>query len=79
MRKIAIPSGSEWISLTGRRGRFYPLALAGSVVLVDEYGSVWAEMFDADSDNLVFRTLQPMCPADKIASFKYLLEESLCR
>jgi hypothetical protein len=76
VRNVAIPAGSEWITLDGSPGRFYPLKMSGSTVLVDQHGSVWAELFDTDSVNLVFRTLQPMSPADQIVVFKYLVEES---
>lgn len=77
MRKMAIPKGAEWVSLDGFTGRFYPLKALGSVVLVDEGGSVWAELFDTDTTNLVFRTLQPMSPAGLRTAFSYLVAESM--
>ena len=77
MRKVAIPKGTEWVSLEWTSGRFYPVKMLGSTVLLDEHGSVWAELFDSDSTNLVFRTLQPMSPVDLRTAFSYLVAEGL--
>jgi hypothetical protein len=76
MRKVAIPKGAEWIGLEGMAGRFYPIALAGSVVLVDDFGSVWAELFHTDRTNLLFRTFQPMSDANVKSAFSYLMEDA---
>jgi hypothetical protein len=76
-RKIALPEGAEWIALDGFGSmRFYPVMLVGSVVLTDKYGTVWAELIDADSCNILFRTMNPMGRSAQIAAFAALTEES---
>jgi hypothetical protein len=79
MRRVAIPQDEEWITLNDVSGRFYPVTLASSVVLVDEHGSVWAELFDSDRTNLVFRTLQPMGREDLRTAFSHLVYDSFRR
>lgn len=76
-RRIALPEGAEWITLDGFGStRFYPVTMAGSVVLTDKYGVPWAELIDADSCNILFRTMQPMTRTAQIAAFQVLTEES---
>lgn len=79
-RNVALPEGAEWITLDGCGStRFYPVALTGSVVLVDKYGVPWAELIDVDSCNILFRTMNPMTRTAQISAFTALTEESASR
>lgn len=74
-RRVAVPEGAEWITLDGC-GRFYPVTTVGSVVLVDGYGLVWAELIDTDTSNILFRTLTPMSRTNWRIAFDALVKES---